>query len=90
MDFEIHHTNSSFWGRANVLTSTARLAFPLSSFTKWLPTSQGVEAAEAVSASAQRQVALQRLWGLQGHKLDAGLRRNEVTYTSAIRACAEK
>ena len=90
MAFEVHRTNSSFRGRANFLTSTARLASPPASLTRWLHTSQGVGAAEAVSASAQRQAALQRLWGLQGHKLDAGLRRNEVTYTGAICACAEK
>ena len=39
---------------------------------------------------SNRHLALYRLWGLQGHKLDAGMRPNEVTYTSAIRACAEK
>ena len=35
-----------------------------------------------------RRLALYRLWELLGHRRDAGLRRNEVTYTSAIRACA--
>ena len=35
-----------------------------------------------------RRPALYRLWKLLGHMRDAGLRRNELTYTSAIRARA--